>query len=40
VWGTYLHAVAGDALAASVGRLGYLASEIVDRLTVELDALS
>lgn len=39
-WGTYLHAVSGDALAASVGRLGYLASEIVDRLTVELDALS
>lgn len=39
-WGTYLHAVAGDSLAASVGRLGYLASEIVDRLTAELDALS
>jgi hydroxyethylthiazole kinase-like uncharacterized protein yjeF len=40
VWGTYLHAAAGERLASEVGRLGYLASEIVDRLTAELDALS
>jgi NAD(P)H-hydrate repair Nnr-like enzyme with NAD(P)H-hydrate dehydratase domain len=40
VWGTQLHASAGDALATGIGRLGYLASEIVDRLTVELDALA
>ena len=40
VWGTYLHAAAGRTLSGSVGRLGFLASEIVDRLTAELDALS
>ncbi|RDV44113.1 NAD(P)H-hydrate dehydratase [Leifsonia sp. ku-ls] len=40
VWGTYLHVRAGASLAREVGLLGYLASEIVDRLTAELTALS
>lgn len=31
-WGTYLHAAAGDRLAARVGRLGFLARELVDEL--------
>jgi ADP-dependent NAD(P)H-hydrate dehydratase len=31
-WGTYLHATAGDRLAARVGRLGFLARELVDEL--------
>jgi hydroxyethylthiazole kinase-like uncharacterized protein yjeF len=31
-WGTYLHAVSGDRLAARVGRLGFLARELVDEL--------
>jgi len=40
VWGTYLHAAAGRHLTAELGTLGFLASEIVDRLTAELDTLS
>ncbi|MEN0085674.1 MAG: NAD(P)H-hydrate dehydratase [Leifsonia sp.] len=40
VWGTYLHAAAGESLARQAGPLGFLASEIVDRLTAELTALS
>ncbi|MFP3464665.1 NAD(P)H-hydrate dehydratase [Leifsonia sp. SIMBA_070] len=40
VWGTALHTAAGRSLASSVGHLGYLASEIVDRLTAELELLS
>lgn len=40
VWGTYLHAAAGESLTREVGPLGFLASEIVDRLTAELTALS
>lgn len=40
VWGTYLHTAAGDALSERLGRVGFLASEIVDGLTAELDALS
>jgi ADP-dependent NAD(P)H-hydrate dehydratase len=32
VWGAYLHGRAGDRLAARVGRLGYLAREIVDEV--------
>lgn len=40
VWGTYLHVAAGASLAREVGPLGYLASEIVDRLTAELAAHS
>ena len=31
-WGTYLHATAGDRLAARVGRVGFLARELVDEL--------
>jgi NAD(P)H-hydrate repair Nnr-like enzyme with NAD(P)H-hydrate dehydratase domain len=31
-WGTYLHATAGDRLAARVGRLGFLARELADEL--------
>jgi hydroxyethylthiazole kinase-like uncharacterized protein yjeF len=39
-WATYAHAAAGDRLAARVGRLGFLAREILDELPaviVELD---
>ena len=32
VWGTHLHAMAGDRLAASVGPIGYLAGEIPPQL--------
>ena len=32
VWGTHIHAAAGDRLAASVGRLGFLARELCDEL--------
>lgn len=39
VWGTHLHATAGDALAASVGRVGYLASELLPELPRALTAL-
>ena len=31
-WGTYLHAAAGDRLAPHVGRIGFLARELVDEL--------
>lgn len=31
-WATYLHAAAGDRLAARVGPIGYLARELVDEL--------
>jgi ADP-dependent NAD(P)H-hydrate dehydratase len=40
-WATYLHATAGDRLAAHVGRLGFLARELVDQLPfvlVEMEA--
>jgi hydroxyethylthiazole kinase-like uncharacterized protein yjeF len=40
VWGVHLHAGAGELLAARVGRLGYLARELLDelpRLLGELD---
>lgn len=40
VWGTHLHARAGDLLGASVGPLGFLARELVDalpRALAELD---
>jgi ADP-dependent NAD(P)H-hydrate dehydratase len=39
-WATYVHAAAGDRLAARIGRLGFLAREILDELPavmVELD---
>jgi ADP-dependent NAD(P)H-hydrate dehydratase len=35
-WATFLHAVAGERLAARVGRLGFLARELVDQLPVVL----
>ncbi len=35
-WATYLHATAGDRLAARVGRLGFLASELVAELPLVL----
>jgi hydroxyethylthiazole kinase-like uncharacterized protein yjeF len=38
-WGTYLHSAAGDRLAARVGRLGFLAREIVDELPLVLTEL-
>jgi NAD(P)H-hydrate repair Nnr-like enzyme with NAD(P)H-hydrate dehydratase domain len=39
VWGAYLHAGAGDRLAASTGALGFLARELaaeVPRMLAEL----
>ncbi len=38
-WATYLHAAAGDRLAARVGRLGFLARELADELPVVLTEL-
>jgi hydroxyethylthiazole kinase-like uncharacterized protein yjeF len=35
-WGTYLHGTAGDRLAARVGRLGFLASDLVAELPLVL----
>lgn len=31
-WGTYLHAVAGERLASSIGGIGFLARELVDQV--------
>ncbi|MBF0724100.1 ADP-dependent NAD(P)H-hydrate dehydratase [Sanguibacter inulinus] len=39
-WGTHLHAVSGDRLAASVGTVGYLARELADQLPHALAELS
>lgn len=38
-WGKYVHAAAGDALAAEVGRTGFLAGEIPPRLPRALSTL-
>jgi NAD(P)H-hydrate repair Nnr-like enzyme with NAD(P)H-hydrate dehydratase domain len=38
-WGTYLHVAAGASLSQGVAPLGFLASEIVDQLALELAAL-
>ena len=38
-WATYLHAAAGDRLAARVGRLGFLARELADELPLVLTEL-
>jgi ADP-dependent NAD(P)H-hydrate dehydratase len=35
-WATYVHAAAGDRLAARIGRLGFLAREILDELPAVL----
>jgi hydroxyethylthiazole kinase-like uncharacterized protein yjeF len=40
VWGQYAHAAAGDRLAARMGRLGFLARELLDELPAVLRALS
>lgn len=40
VWGTFLHSAAGESLARTIAPLGFLASEIVDRLPYELDAVA
>ena len=32
VWGQYVHAAAGDRLAADSGRTGYLARELLDEV--------
>lgn len=39
-WAGYLHAAAGDRLAARIGRLGYLAGELLDELPQVLSELS
>lgn len=39
VWGKYVHAAAGDALAAQFGRVGYLASEIPPQLPLVMRTL-
>ena len=39
VWGTHVHAAAGDTLAARIGRVGFLASELIDELPYQLDSL-
>ncbi|WP_152188296.1 NAD(P)H-hydrate dehydratase [Georgenia satyanarayanai] len=39
VWGTHLHSAAGDRLAGTVGRIGYLARELLDVLPAVLDEL-
>ncbi len=39
VWGQYLHAAAGDRLAARVGRLGFLAREVLDEVPAVLSTL-
>ena len=39
VWGVHAHAAAGDALAARLGRVGYLASELLPELPLVLGSL-
>ena len=39
-WGTHLHAVSGDRLAASVGTVGYLARELAEQLPHALAELA
>jgi len=39
VWGQYLHAAAGDRLAARLGRLGFLARELLEELPLVLAGL-
>jgi NAD(P)H-hydrate repair Nnr-like enzyme with NAD(P)H-hydrate dehydratase domain len=40
VWGSHLHATAGERLAARVGPLGYLARELLDEAPAVLTELS
>ncbi len=39
VWGQYLHAAAGDRLAAQLGRMGFLARELLDEVPRVLTTL-
>jgi ADP-dependent NAD(P)H-hydrate dehydratase len=39
VWGQYLHAAAGDRLAGRLGRLGFLARELLDEVPAVLTAM-
>lgn len=39
-WGTYLHAAAGDRLAARVGRLGFIARELLAEIPLVLTELA
>ena len=39
VWGQYLHCVAGDRLTARLGRLGFLARELLDEVPAVLSTL-
>ena len=39
VWGQYLHAAAGDRLTTRLGRVGFLARELLDELPLVLSAL-
>ncbi len=39
-WGTYLHAAAGDRLTARVGKLGFLARELLDEIPGVMAELS
>jgi NAD(P)H-hydrate repair Nnr-like enzyme with NAD(P)H-hydrate dehydratase domain len=39
-WGSHLHGAAGDRLAARIGRLGFLARELLDELPALLTELS
>jgi hydroxyethylthiazole kinase-like uncharacterized protein yjeF len=40
VWGQYVHAAAGDRLTARLGRLGFLARELLDEVPAVLTSLS
>jgi hydroxyethylthiazole kinase-like uncharacterized protein yjeF len=40
VWGQYAHAAAGDRLAARLGRMGFLARELLDELPPVLTSLA
>jgi ADP-dependent NAD(P)H-hydrate dehydratase len=39
-WATYLHSVSGERLASSIGRVGFLARELVDQVPLLLAELS
>ena len=39
-WATYLHSMAGERLASSIGRVGFLARELVDQVPLMLAELS
>lgn len=39
VWGQYLHAAAGDRLAARLGRIGFFTRELLDELPLAMAGL-